>query len=177
MGYRIGIDSGGTFTDVVATDECGGVVTLKLSSTPQNPSLSFVEGVRRVLDMLGVRPKEVDALLHGTTVATNALLEGKFPPIGLIVTQGFREILEIARQTVPGEWGSIYVWVKPPRVVPLERVREVSERMTHRGEVLTPLNSSLVGQPKFKPNSCYISSEVFSRNIETLSAYLIATRK
>ena len=96
--------------------------------------------------MLEAGPEEIEALLHGTTIATNALLEGKFPSIGLIVTQGFREILEIARQTVPGEWGSIYVWVKPPRVVPLDQVREVDERMNHRGEVLKPLNEEEVRQ-------------------------------
>lgn len=146
MGYRIGIDSGGTFTDVMATDGGGGVFTVKVPSTPQDPSLAFAEGVRRVLEVLGAGPEEVEALLHGTTVATNALLEGKFPPIGLIVTQGFREILEIARQTVPGEWGSIYVWVKPPRVVPLERVHEVRERMTYRGEVQVPLDEEDVRQ-------------------------------
>ncbi|MBI2875782.1 MAG: hydantoinase/oxoprolinase family protein, partial [Candidatus Tectomicrobia bacterium] len=140
MRYRIGIDSGGTFTDVMVAGEDGRIYSLKIPSTPRDPSLSFLEGIRRALEELEAGPEQVAAVLHGTTVATNALLESKFPPIGLVVTRGFREILEIARQTVPGEWGSIYVWVKPPRVVPLERVQEVAERVGPRGEIQVPLN-------------------------------------
>lgn len=140
MKYRIGIDSGGTFTDIMVAGEDGRIYSLKIPSTPRDPSLSFLEGIRRALGELGAGPDKIEAVLHGTTVATNALLESNFPAIGLVVTRGFREILEIARQTVPGEWGSIYVWVKPPRVVPLERVQEVTERVGPRGEVQIPLN-------------------------------------
>ncbi|MBI2876706.1 MAG: hypothetical protein HYY20_07475 [Candidatus Tectomicrobia bacterium] len=135
MRYRIGIDSGGTFTDIMVAEEDGKIHSLKVPSTPRDPSLSFLEGVRRALEELGAGPEQVEAVLHGTTVATNALLESKFPAIGLVVIRGFREILEIARQTVPGEWGSIYVWVKPPRVAPLEREPEAVQLDVIRGLV------------------------------------------
>ena len=64
------------------------------------------------------------------------MLQGKWGPIGLLVTQGYRDMIEIARQTVPGEWGAIYSWVKPPRVVPLENVREAGGRISYRGETI-----------------------------------------
>jgi N-methylhydantoinase A len=82
----------------------------------------------------------VTAVSHGTTVATNALLEEQFPGLGLVTTEGFRHVLEIARQAVPKGYGNSYFWVKPERIVPLHRVREVPERMNWRGAVVRPLD-------------------------------------
>lgn len=140
MGVRIGIDSGGTFTDVMAVGEEGQIHTLKVPSTPEDPAQGFEEALRQMLETLDISPSQVDWVLHGTTVAINAILERRFPTIALITTKGFRDLLEIARQTVPGERGSIYHWVKPPRVVPLERVYEVTERVSATGEVIVPLH-------------------------------------
>ena len=140
MGIRVGIDSGGTFTDVMAVGEDGHVYSVKVTSTPENPALGFEDGLRKALDLLKISPSELECILHGTTVAINAILERRFPEVALITTQGFRHILEIARQTVPGEQGSIYHWVKPSRVVPLERVYEITERVSASGEVLVPLD-------------------------------------
>ena len=139
--YRLGIDTGGTFTDVVALDErSGALATTKTPSTPSDPSRGLLDGIRKVLRQMGAAPDQVATVAHGTTVATNALLEERFTSLGLLVTRGFRHILEIARQSVPSGYGNSYFWVKPERIVPLERVREATERMNWRGEVLTPLD-------------------------------------
>jgi N-methylhydantoinase A len=135
VAYRIGIDTGGTFTDVVAIDEeSGSVITTKTPSTPDDPSRGLLESIHKVLRDDGRRPS---GIYHGTTVATNALLEERFSSLGLITTKGFRHVLEIARQSVPSGYGNSYFWVKPERIVPLHYVKEVTERLSHRGEVLT----------------------------------------
>src|SRR6059036_9963 len=132
---RIGIDTGGTFTDVVAVDEStGAIVTTKTPTTPDDPSLGVLEGISKVLRLVG--GGEVTAVSHGTTVATNALLEERFEGLALVTTEGFRHVLEIARQSVPQGYGNSYFWVKPERIVPLHRVREVPGRLTHGGELL-----------------------------------------
>jgi N-methylhydantoinase A len=136
--YRIGIDTGGTFTDVVAIDERSGeIITTKTPSTPEDPSRGLLEGVGKVLRG---REASLSGIYHGTTVATNALLEERFSSLGLITTKGFRHVLEIARQSVPQGYGNSYFWVKPDRIVPLHRVKEVTERLSFRGEVLVPFD-------------------------------------
>src|SRR5262245_49602706 len=140
---RIGIDAGGTFTDVVAVDEATGeVFTTKTPSIPEDPSLAVLEGLRKVLRLAGAPASAVTAVSHGTTVATNALLEERFDGLALLTTEGFRHVLEIARQSVPQGYGNSYFWVKPERIVPLQRVREVPERVSHRGEVLRELDET-----------------------------------
>src|SRR5438270_13999869 len=138
MAYRIGIDTGGTFTDIVAIDERSGeVLTTKTPSTPDDPSRGLLDGVAKVLRG---RTGEPAGIYHGTTVATNALLEERFSSLGLITTRGFRHVLEIARQSVPSGYGNSYFWVKPDRIVPLHRVKEVTERLNFKGEVLVPFD-------------------------------------
>lgn len=141
MGLRIAIDTGGTFTDVVAIDEATGQMTVvKTPSTPADPSVGLLNGVRRALDEAGAKDADLQMLLHGSTVATNAVLEHKFSGLGLIVTRGFRHMIEIARQSVPDGYGNSFFWVKPPRLVPLRLVREVGGRMNFSGDELEPLN-------------------------------------
>ncbi|MEA2321080.1 MAG: N-methylhydantoinase, partial [Solirubrobacteraceae bacterium] len=145
MSWRIGVDTGGTFTDVVAVDESTGVRHVrKTSSTPDDPSRAFSVGIKELLDDIGVAPSEVSFISHGTTVATNAILESKYARMGLIVTEGYREMLEVARQTVPGDFGDITWWLKPTRVVPLEMVREAGGRLLYTGEEQTPLDEDRV---------------------------------
>src|SRR5919202_1827107 len=119
--------------------ETGALHTTKTPSTPGDPSLGFMQGVRKIAHLAGFETGEITGVSHGTTVATNALLreEGSFPGLGLIVTRGFRHLLEIARQSVPQGYGNSYFWVKPERIVPLHLVQEVTERLDFRGEVLT----------------------------------------
>jgi len=141
--FRLALDTGGTFTDVVAFDEqTGEWHTTKTPTTPVDPSRGFMEGVRKIARQAGFETSDIASVAHGTTVATNAILsqEGSFPNLGLIVTRGFRHILEIARQSVPQGYGNSYFWVKPERIVPLQRVREVTERLDFRGDVLTALS-------------------------------------
>ncbi|MGO4599431.1 hydantoinase/oxoprolinase family protein [Terrabacter sp. 2RAF25] len=138
---RIGIDTGGTFTDVVALDEDSGeLVTTKTPSTPSNPADGFLAGVRKVLDLMGASGDDISAVSHGTTVATNKLLEGKVEALGFITTEGYEFILEIARQAVPDGYGNSYFWVKPPRIVPADYVKTVGGRMDFEGNEIRPFD-------------------------------------
>ena len=140
---RIGIDTGGTFTDIVCVDAASGAMRVtKVASTPANPAIGLVRGVKSILADAPLN--ELAGLAHGTTVATNALLQGEIAGLGLIVTEGFRHILEIARQAVPEGYGNSYFWVKPDRIVPLRYVREVGGRLNFLGEELRALDENSV---------------------------------
>src|SRR4030081_1672273 len=142
---RIGIDTGGTFTDIVSVDTVSGVIQVtKVASTPANPAIGLLRGVKKILTAAGATTESVLGLAHGTTVATNALLQGEINSLGLIVNAGFRHILEIARQSVPEGYGNSYFWVKPDRIVPLQFVREVTGRLDFRGHELRPLDEATV---------------------------------
>ena len=132
------MDVGGTFTDVVATDDRGRAVSLKLLSTPPRFDEGACEGIRQVLVAAGLTGGEVSQILHGTTAATNAVLQGLGPPTALITTSGFGDVLEIGRLRTP----AIYDlrWVKPRPLVPRQRRLEVVERITSAGEVLVDLD-------------------------------------
>jgi N-methylhydantoinase A len=139
---RIGIDTGGTFTDVVAFDEeSGATVTTKTPSTPADPAQGFLDGVHKVLGLMGAGGPDVVAISHGTTVATNQLLEGKVGALGFVTTEGYEFLLEIARQSVPDGYGNSYFWVKPPRIVPADLVRTVGGRLDFRGEEVRPFDA------------------------------------
>ena len=142
---RIGIDTGGTFTDVVCVDSGSGAMRVtKVASTPANPAIGLVRGVQAILQATGEAAHAVAGLAHGTTVATNVLLQGPIMGLGLVVTLGFRHLLEIARQSVPEGYGNSYFWVKPDRIVPLHLVRaaQVGQRPDgDRGRVLGALTA------------------------------------
>src|SRR5215210_2964519 len=138
---RIGIDTGGTFTDIVSINYATRTLRVtKVPSTPSNPAVGLVRGVEEILRGAQERVQDVAGLAHGTTVATNALLQGEVSGLGLLVTKGFRHILEIARQAVPEGYGNSYFWVKPERIVPLRYVREVGGRLNFSGKELRPLD-------------------------------------
>ena len=141
MRYRIGVDVGGTFTDLVLLEEeSGRVATAKVPSTPRDPALAFVDGIRRLLAAEGVPREAVAAVFHGTTVATNALLQRKLGRTGLLTTGGFRDVIEIRRH-VRGP-GRIYdLSFRPPDpLVPRPWRLEVRERLAGDGTVVTPLD-------------------------------------
>jgi N-methylhydantoinase A len=138
---RIGIDTGGTFTDVVAVDEISGELAVtKTPSTPADPARGFMAGLEKMLGLLEAGPDAIAAISHGTTIATNQLLEGDVGRLGFITTEGFEFMLEIARQSVPDGYGNSYFWVKPDRIVPPDRVRAVGGRLDHTGAQLRPFD-------------------------------------
>src|SRR6266540_4735633 len=138
---RIGIDTGGTFTDVVAFDEqTGELTTTKTPSTPDDPAEGFMAGVEKVLGLLGADASAIGAISHGTTVATNQLLQGKVGRLGFITTEGYEFVLEIARQSVPDGYGNSYFWVKPDRIVPADLVRTVGGRLDYTGAEIRPFD-------------------------------------
>ena len=108
---RIGIDTGGTFTDLVLLEESGRATQLKVPSTPDDPARALITAVRAALPEGG----PIASVAHGTTVATNAMLEERFHSLALVTTRGFRHVLEIARQSVPSGYGNSYFWIKPDR--------------------------------------------------------------
>jgi N-methylhydantoinase A len=139
--YRIGVDTGGTFTDFVAVDETGAHVhTLKVPSTPHDPAIAMAAGLR-ALSARGIDPAAVSLFSHGTTLAANALLEGRGAPIGLLVTRGFRGIYEVMDQT-RGAGRSVYDldFTKPVLLAPGRLTGELEERVDAAGRVLLPLN-------------------------------------
>jgi N-methylhydantoinase A len=127
---RIGIDTGGTFTDVVAVDPHGRQFATKVPSTPGDPSVAFLQAIEKTAT------EATAEVVHGTTVATNALLEDDFDGLAFVTTKGFRALLEIGRQSVPDSYGNSYFWVKPERIVPLHLVQEVDERLDRSGAVV-----------------------------------------
>ena len=140
---RVGIDTGGTFTDVVGFDEdSGALVAIKTPSTPADPAEAFLTGTAKVLDRMGAGPDDLASVSHGTTVATNQLLQGDTGTLGFITTEGFGHLLEIARQSVPDGYGNSYFWVKPDRIVPADLVRTVGGRLAHTGEEIRPFDET-----------------------------------
>jgi N-methylhydantoinase A len=138
---RIGIDTGGTFTDVVAFDEeSGALVTTKTPSTPSNPADGFLAGIDKVLALVGAGGDDIAAVSHGTTVATNQLLEGKVDRLGFVTNTGYEAMLEIARQSVPDGYGNSYFWVKPDRIVPRDLVLGVEGRLDVTGAEVRPFD-------------------------------------
>jgi N-methylhydantoinase A len=138
MRHRVGIDIGGTFTDLVVVAADGGVGTLKVSSAPDRVIPGLLDGLRTLLERAGLRAGDAETVVHGTTVATNAILEYRGARTGLITTRGFRDVLEIRRLRV----GRLYdlAWEKPAPLVPRRLRREVTERLDAAGRVVTPLD-------------------------------------
>jgi len=141
MAYRLGVDVGGTFTDILlVNEESGETYRAKTSSTPEDQSIGVLRGIEQACQKAGISLSEVSDVLHGTTVATNAILEGKGARVGLVTTQGFRQVLQIARSFVPGGLAGWIIWPKPDTLAALEDTVEVKERISSQGEVLTVLD-------------------------------------
>ncbi len=136
---RIGIDTGGTFTDLSVFDEDDGRVCLthKLPSRPQNPTEAIAAGLREITARL---PDKARYVLHGTTIGLNTLLEGREPPPGLLVTEGFRDILELDRQWRGDQVYNLF-FDRPRQLVPRRLIRPVRERVDSRGREVLPLDA------------------------------------
>jgi N-methylhydantoinase A len=143
MAYRLGVDVGGTFTDLLLFNEATGAFWRhKTPSTPQDSSEGIMNGVKAICADAGIDAKEIETILHGTTVATNAVLEGKGARVGLITTEGFRHVMQIARSFVPGGLAGWIIWPKPTPLAALEDTVTVKGRMNAAGEEVRPLDEA-----------------------------------
>ena len=143
MTYRLGVDVGGTFTDVLLVEEASGATwRAKTASTPADQAVGVRNGIAKVCEEAGIGLADVAQVLHGTTVATNAILEGKGATVGLVTTKGFRQVLQIARSYVPGGLAGWIIWPKPEPLAALENTVEVDERIGSDGTVIRPLDDA-----------------------------------
>jgi N-methylhydantoinase A len=141
MSYRLGVDVGGTFTDLLLVQErTGRSWSAKVPSTPADQSIGVLHGLARVCDQAGIEPTAIDHVLHGTTVATNTVLTGTGAKCGLVTTRGYRQVLQIARSFVPGGLGGWVIYNKSLPLAPLSCTIEAHERMSARGEVVETLD-------------------------------------
>jgi N-methylhydantoinase A len=162
--YAVAVDIGGTFTDISLLDRTSGQVwRAKTPSTPADPSQAFMTGVNAVLGDAGIDASVLDQVLHGTTVATNMILENKGAKTALVTTRGFRHVLEIGRQDIPRH-ANLFTWVKPRRPVPASRIHEIDERIGTGGVVMKPLNEDSVAQ---------VAEAIRTQNVEAVAVCLI----
>jgi len=141
MTYRLGVDVGGTFTDLLLVDETSGETFMaKVPSTPEDSSVGVLNGIERICEQSGIDPTAVRKVMHGTTVATNAVLTRKGAKVGLVTTRGYRQVLQVARSFCPGGLGGWVSYVKAPLMAPLELTIEADERLDASGNVIRPLD-------------------------------------
>jgi N-methylhydantoinase A len=143
MAYRLGVDVGGTFTDVLLMNEVSGEThTAKVPSTPEDSSVGVLNGVARICDESGVNPHDIKLVMHGTTVATNAVLTGRGARVGRVTTAGFEDTLQVARSFCPGGLGGWVSFVKKPLLAPLELTTGAPERIAADGSIVRPLDEA-----------------------------------
>ena len=166
MSYRLGVDVGGTFTDLflVSQGNGGGQWRVKTPSTPADPSQGVLNGVGRICEEAGIGVSDLGNILHGTTVATNAVLESKGARVGLITTQGFGQILHLARSQTPGPLAGWIIMVKPDPPASLADTREAVERMDARGTAIVPVDEAQVEA---------VVRDLVESGVETLTVALI----
>ncbi len=141
MSFRLGADVGGTFTDLLLIrEEDGEVFTAKVPSTPEDPSLAVFNGIDRICQQSNVDRRDITHVMHGTTVATNAVLTGSGAKVGFITTQGYRQMLHIGRSFVPGGLGGWVIFEKSRPMAPLKWTIEADERIGARGDVVKALD-------------------------------------
>ncbi len=143
MSYRLGVDVGGTFTDLLLINEKDGSThTAKVPSTPEDSSKGVLNGIERVCGQAGVDPTEITHVMHGTTVATNTVITNAGARVGLITTSGYKQVLQIARSFVPGGLGGWVIFNKTDPLAPLECTIEANERVGARGDVVRKLDEA-----------------------------------
>jgi len=147
MTLRIGVDVGGTFTDLFLHDSENSRFWLaKTPSTPHNQAEGVIRGIIEICAKAEVEPRDLEAVLHGTTVATNALLEGKGSKVGLITSYGWRNILHLADSWTPGPLFGFFSYQPPEPIVPFEQIRALNERITADGTTIMALDDADVEQ-------------------------------
>ena len=170
MGYRLGVDVGGTFTDLLLIDEASGQTFRdKVPSTPSDPSQAVINGARGLCERQNIAPQDIDLFLHGTTVATNAMLEKKIAKVGLIVTEGHRHLMQIARSLVPGGLAAWIIWPKPEPMAALQRTIEAPERMDAKGQTVRALDEA---EMRKRLETLKASEEVEALTICLMNSYV-----
>lgn len=159
---RIGVDIGGTFTDLVLLDAGGTCFARKVPSTPADPAEAVIDGIALILGDAGLQASEVSEVLHGTTVGSNTLLQKVGAKTGLITTRGFRDVLEIGRIRTPDMFD--LAWDKPPPLVRRQLRREIDERIDARGNVLKPIDQDEVAR---------VGGELVSLGIQSIAICFI----
>lgn len=142
MRYRLGVDVGGTFTDILLMGEGGETWRGKVPSTPNDQSVGILKGITSVCGKANAPLDEISAVIHGTTVATNVILERRGARVGLVTTEGFGHILQIARSYVPGGLAGWIVWPKPEPLADLTDTVEAVERVSAEGDIIRPLDEA-----------------------------------
>jgi N-methylhydantoinase A len=141
LSYRLGVDVGGTFTDLLLFDgDTKKVYLEKVPSTTENQAVGIVQGVRKIARQIGIQARDIDFFMHGTTVATNAILEGKGVKTALITTRGFRDVLHIMRQDRPKLYS--FFARRPEALIPRQMRFEVPERILYTGRVHQKLDEA-----------------------------------
>src|SRR4030088_588011 len=141
--YRLGVDVGGTHTDLVLLDAASGALIVeKVASTPKNPALGVLDGVARFIAR-GVAPEAIEFFAHGTTITTNALLEMRGAKVGLLITKGFRAVQEVQNQARDGNLFD-YFHAKPAPIAPQSLTKEIPHLHHFAGHILTRLHETAV---------------------------------
>src|SRR3990172_12332134 len=155
--YRLGVDVGGTHTDLVLLDaRTGNLMVEKVASTPGNPALGVLDGIARFVEK-GVRATDIEFFVHGTTITTNALLEMRGAKVGLFITKGYRAVQEVQNQARDGNLFD-YFYAKPPPIAPQSLTKEIPERTDHSGQVLVPLDEEAVRHAALELKSAGVDS-------------------
>ncbi len=174
--YRLGVDVGGTFTDLVLVDSEGRIYYTKVPSTPQDQGIGVLAGIQKIMRLYNVDPEGIDYLAHGTTVATNALLERRGSKTALLTTKGFKDVLLIGRQT-RSDLYSLSPQKRAP-LIPRQLILEIPERMLYTGEILQPLDDNevtecldrLVDQKVEAVAICFLHSYINPKHEERVKA-------
>jgi N-methylhydantoinase A len=141
MTFRLGVDVGGTFTDLLlVNEETGETFTAKVSSTPHDSSIAVLDGIEKICRASGIEPAHIRSVMHGTTVATNAILTRRGARVGLVTTRGYKQVLHIARSFVPGGLGGWVTFNKGELLAPLELTIEADERIDASGRIVRELD-------------------------------------
>ena len=170
MSYRLGVDVGGTFTDLLLINEnTGATHTAKVPSTPEDSSIGVLNGIARICDESGVNPTDISRVMHGTTVATNAVLTGRGAKVGLVTTSGFEDTLQVARSFCPGGLGGWVSFVKKPLLAPLELTIGAHERIGADGAVVRSLDED---QLRIDLKILHATGQVEALTICFINAYI-----
>ena len=170
MSYRLGVDVGGTFTDLLLiSEETGKTFTAKVPSTPEDSSIGVLNGVARICDESGIDPTQIKRVMHGTTVATNAVLQKKGSKVGLVTTSGYEHTLQVARSFCPGGLGGWVTFNKSELLAPLELTIGADERMDARGGIVRELDEAKLRKDL---KTLHATGEVEALTICFVNAYI-----